>query len=72
MKPIKKWLEELPEPYRTQAINQQTFEEDTPTMKQAVDNFAKWGETQEGHDYWNRLFRSIPEPLETNHSYKLN
>ena len=55
MKTIKEWLEELPEPYRTQAINN-TSEQNSLKLKSSLSDaiysaFA-WSKTPEGLQYW--------------------
>lgn len=55
---IKEWLEELPEPYRTQALT--NARPDRLTIKRtsitsAIDNAFSWSDSQEGHVYWSKL-----------------
>lgn len=66
MKTIKEWLEELPEPYRTQAIdnmNQATerhglrvdlIEEES--LSKALCGAFSWALSKEGASYWSYLY----------------
>lgn len=60
MKMISKWFEELPEPYKTQALeNWDRIEQpDTncPHMSNALGMAFFWDETPQDHEYWHRLY----------------
>lgn len=57
-KTIKEWLEELPEPYRTQALNNMEVDEpysgdeETANLSKALHSAFLWDKTREGLDYW--------------------
>ena len=71
MKTIKEWLEELPEPYRTQAIeNHQNkkcnfdlrfgLEETEPTsLKDCLLDAFSWADTKQGGKYWQSLYEGL-------------
>lgn len=62
MKTIKDYLEQLQEPYRTQALNN-TKEEDLNTIvtntRKALYFAFTWQTSPEGYDYWNNLHESL-------------
>lgn len=52
-KTVREWLEMLPEPYRTSAIEQQDDENARcRTLSDALLNFREWKETREGLSFW--------------------
>jgi len=54
--PCKWWLEQLPEPYRSEALaNQTDFETEVHSMWAAVDFAFAWDGTPQGEDYWSEL-----------------
>lgn len=58
MKTIREWLEELPEPYRTQAIDntmERELSQAEPSMHEAILGAFVWEETIEGFYYWAKL-----------------
>lgn len=68
MKTIREWLEELPEPYRSQALenfdNYWTKEEQDDLSKRISLSFAvlsafAWDESKQGGDYWNKLYDTL-------------
>lgn len=62
MKPIKQWLEELPEPYRTQAlenIHYYDLERKCPNLPTAVFLPFDWSSSKQGFDYWNELHEKL-------------
>lgn len=58
MKTIREWLEELPEPYRSQAfrntpcINTDLY---APSLKYAIVRAFVWHKSPEGFEYWEKL-----------------
>lgn len=61
-KTIKEWLEDLPEPYRTQALNntdEDLLEITEETQSEALNTAFWWSETKEGHDYWSQLSETL-------------
>lgn len=58
---IKEWLEELPEPYRTEALDiyhTQWSDADIPStesLSEALIGAFVWEMTPQGYDYWNNL-----------------
>ena len=70
-KPVLEWLNELPEPHRTQAIAQNKSVQLADNLKDAVSLFREWMDTEEGWTYWNDLHtelkrektKTIPEQL---------
>lgn len=62
MKKIKEWLEELPEPHRTEAIkNTPELNGDVMAhdLKSAIWCAFVWDKTIQGHQYWEKLYESI-------------
>lgn len=60
MKTIKQWLEELPEPYRTQAL--ENYENNkVQSLSFALINAFEWYDTPEGIEYWADLNKKICE-----------
>ena len=64
---IRQKLNELPEPYRSQALSQvdpEWFEETQPqevkSRRIAVWLFADWSETKEKSNYWDVFWTSLP------------
>lgn len=56
MKTIREWFEELPEPYRTDALdNMEDAEKSVKSMSDAIDYSFVWSRTEQGHDYWSSL-----------------
>ena len=64
MKTIREWLEELPEPYRTQAIYNVIHDDDPVDLDSEffTDNVAEvicstfvWSGTEQGIDYWSDI-----------------
>lgn len=67
MKTVKKWLQELPEPYRAQALENMDSDEANTKVNsqyQALDKAFVWEETPQGEDYWDsiydKLYNGIP------------
>lgn len=62
MKTIREWLEELPEPYRTQAL-ENTAEERKQVIKKDLDSALwcafDWIWAKEGCRYWSNLHKKI-------------
>lgn len=61
-KTIKEWLEELPEPYSTQALNnadELLLNCTYGTQSEALEEAFVWFATEEGHDYWEQLYETI-------------
>lgn len=65
MKTIKEWLEELPEPYRTQALElYDTYwgDKDVPktvSLPEALRGAFVWGNTTQGYEYWSSLYKKL-------------
>lgn len=56
MKTIREWIEELPEPYRTQAIDntsESVLTVEEQSLYEAVIGAFNWKESTEGFKYWN-------------------
>lgn len=69
MKTIKEWLEELPEPYRTQALENSDIihnNNKSDSLPSALDMAFNWPQTNQGWEYWHKLFSelvsSMPDP----------
>lgn len=63
MKTAKQWFDELPEPYRTQALVNCDSNEYCDTLADALfDSFA-WGQTTQGMRYWQELHDMIVSGL---------
>lgn len=59
-KTIKQWLEELPEPYRTQALN--NYDEGFAIILSPIEDVVdallasfSWNHSKEGWDYWENV-----------------
>jgi hypothetical protein len=72
MKTYVDWFNELPEPYRTQALenarsgrcshSNEYDESDTfISMAQAITMTMRWSHTPQGHEYWNELYDKYTE-----------
>lgn len=64
MKTIREWLSELPEPYRSQALdyeNQQSSCWDVlvKCKSDALSLGLVWWKTKEGYDYWDTVFSKV-------------
>lgn len=65
MKTIKEWLETLPEPYRTEAIENATnegsirFRTKHKSLSEALGSAFTWYFTLQGHDYWVDLYDKL-------------
>lgn len=58
MKTVKEWLEELPEPYRTQALEQTDnshLKKTEDTMYSTLLGIFAWSDSREGAEYWRQL-----------------
>lgn len=62
-KTIAQWLQELPEPYRTKALNNSrgrtNRHEEVDSLSTALMCAFFWKESPEGHDYWDRFNLSL-------------
>jgi len=63
-KSVKAWLEELPEEIKDQAISNTKpalLEENAiaESLREAVLGAFIWGETPEGHKYWQEIHESL-------------
>lgn len=66
MKTIEQWLNELPEPYRSQAFEncgQRLLSLEESSFKYALATAFIWELTTQGHEYWRELANNLP----TNH-----
>lgn len=62
MTTIKDYFEELPEPYKTWAIentSESSLGKKSPSLKSAICNAFMWSATKQGHDYWRDLLLEI-------------
>lgn len=61
MKTIKEWINELPEPYRSQALKYETiyWNSKSMTKKSALTVAFLWDDTNESFDYWEKLYLSL-------------
>jgi len=82
MKTIREWLEQLPEPYRGQAMANMDIQRpgdlggEHPCIRNAIEAAFRWDDSKEGHEYWSDLrdkYKSAPwnddatpEPSPTN------
>lgn len=58
MKTVEQWLNELPEPYRTQALEQaknSLLQMTERSMYCALSGMFTWSESHEGGEYWRQL-----------------
>lgn len=62
MKTIKDWFEELPEPYRSEAINN-IRKSEANSLSDALDIGFDWGRTKQGYEYWYKLFEKLEQDL---------
>lgn len=67
MKTIRQWLEELPEPYRTQALENIRVKEvlglPELSFEVALRSAFTWDATPQGYDYWLAVFDNPPRKL---------
>lgn len=57
-KTIKEWLETLPEPYRTEALenaDKRDLKYPQPSLAEAISASSVWVDTTQGHDYWEDI-----------------
>lgn len=62
MKTIRDWLEELPEPYKTQAIDnapENNLKCQDDSLHEALAGAFFWSYTKEGYDYWDNLYTKL-------------
>jgi tryptophanase len=62
MKTILEWLQELPEPYRSEAIENVSKTkriEKRKCLEDALLSAFPWEETKQGGEYWNNLHTKI-------------
>ena len=58
-KTIKEWLETLPEPYRTEALenaDKDTLIINKTHLSRAIRGSFYWEYSPQGHDYWKNVF----------------
>jgi hypothetical protein len=59
-KPIKTWFEELPEPYKSQAIqNSRNLDLTIDTIGAALLCAFMWSTSEQGYSYWQKLYTEI-------------
>ena len=61
-KTIRQWLNELDEPYRTQALvltPMRNLDKMVPSKLDALHSAFIWGDTPQKHKYWKKLAKSI-------------
>lgn len=62
MKTIKEWLSELPEPYKTEAIEEaerlspDTLNHITDSLSDTVLKMFCWADSRQGEDYWDNVY----------------
>lgn len=59
---MREWLEELPEPYRTQAIENTEATlllERVESLKMAVKCAFVWRNSTQGHEYWELFYETL-------------
>ena len=64
MKTIREWLEELPEPYRTQAINntsESVLMVEEESLSEAVTGAFSWWDSPEGLEYWSDFYDTLKD-----------
>jgi len=62
MKTILEWLQELPEPYRSEAIDNVVKAKRTQkrdSLEDALLSAFSWEETKQGWEYWDNLHTKI-------------
>lgn len=67
MKTIREWLEELPEPYRTQALENcnsmrlsiSGLSDIVETSRIAIMSAFHWDSSPEGFHYWDELYETL-------------
>ena len=62
MKTIRQWLSELPEPYRTQSLDNLPSKsniEKVSSMQAALINGFEWDKSPQGTQYWVKLVKSL-------------
>lgn len=60
-KTIKEWLNELPEPYRSQAMKYEGshWDKELPSLKDALGSSFTWADKKEGLEYWLNLYYTL-------------
>ena len=59
-KTVSAWLKELPEPYRSQALENVDVPDVTaPCLSDALLRGFEWSKTPQGDTYWDSLFQKI-------------
>ncbi len=64
-KTMLEWLNELPEPYKTKAINnthKRLQQMQILNMKHAIGSAFMWANTDERYDYWKQIFKIYEQP----------
>ena len=64
MKTIREWLEELPEPYRTQAIDntsESVLMIEKESLSEAVLVAFSWWDSPEGLEYWSDFHDTLTD-----------
>jgi hypothetical protein len=62
MKSISEWLDQLPEPYRTKALDNMEWDDySADDMVDALQGAFLWENTPEGHKYWLDLCEAIDD-----------
>jgi len=72
MKTIKEWLSELPEPYRSQALENtavDTLDENEGNLSMALHEAFDWETSLQGHNYWRILYNLITEDSNKRHTH---
>jgi hypothetical protein len=62
MKTIKEWLEELPEPYRSQALENtgdSDGEMEVKSLVTALECAFLWISSSQGYHYWSQLSKTL-------------
>ena len=61
MKTIKQWLQELPEPYRTEALDNYNdrYNPVVENIFKALNYGFSWSATTQGYEYWLKIYNSL-------------
>ena len=65
-KTIKQWLEELPEPYRSQALENMSENSEVESLCIAIMKAFDWDESPQGSKYWLSVYNGGFPKLKSN------
>lgn len=69
MKTVRQWFEELPEPYRTQALantEEEMLDIDDDSVAGSLLGAFRWDSSLEGHEYWQDISDTLFNQIQIN------